>query len=422
MKKNDILNCLKSCKDIDGYELSITSKDSRELFYVLKHLEINRAVKTTTTTIKVYAISKKEGTGSSLITVTAADDKASLTKEIKKAIAKAKNNRNNYYPLAKKTNKASVSKESKKDLNAICNNIAKAVFKADKYKDGWINSTEIFVSKYTNEFISSTGIKQKSNSFKINIEIIPTWSNKKEEYELYKFIESGKVDYPSITKEVDEILTLAKDRSIAKKIDDVNLPNDLLVLVKNDMRDLLVNNLANNMSYYSKYTKVNHYEIKDVISKNKFDLTMKPDIAGCVNSRRYDDNGVTLKARKIISKGIACDNYGDIRYGHYLGAKKISGDIPLCELSSKGFDYKKSKHLIIETFSSPQLDENIGYWGGEVRLARYFDGKKYIPLTGFSISGNIYDDLKNIKFSSEKVTSSSYKGPKYFIFDTINIF
>ena len=38
--------------------------------------------------------------------------------------------------------------------------------------------------------------------------------------------------------------------------------------------------------------------------------------------------------------------------------------------------YKKKPHLIIETFSAPQLESDSGYWGGEVRLARYYDGKK----------------------------------------------
>ena len=44
MKKNEILDCLKANKHITDYELSIVNKDSRELFYVLDHLEINRAV------------------------------------------------------------------------------------------------------------------------------------------------------------------------------------------------------------------------------------------------------------------------------------------------------------------------------------------------------------------------------------------
>lgn len=51
MKKKDIINCLKANTKISDYELIISDKDSRELFYVLDHLEINRAVKTQTISI-----------------------------------------------------------------------------------------------------------------------------------------------------------------------------------------------------------------------------------------------------------------------------------------------------------------------------------------------------------------------------------
>lgn len=420
MKKSEILACLKANKKIDGFELNITNKDSRELFYVLKHLEINRAVKTQTISIEVYAIDKK-GTGSSLVTVTAADDKKSLVKKINSAYAKAKTAKNNYYPLAKKTKNISNKSQKKIDLNDIASNVAKVVFKADVYKNGWINSTEIFVSQITNEFVNSNGINHSASSFKIEVECVPTWSNKKEEFELYKFYESSAINYKAITEEVSEILNLAKDRSNALKINDVKIPSNVTVLVKNDMRDRLVENMCAEMTYRYKFTKMNHYNLKDTISNTPFDITAKAEIKGCVDSRKFDRHGVVLGSKKIIANGIANDNFGDIQFGHYLGVKKITGNLPTFELTAKGVDYKKEKHLIIETFSSPQLEENSGYWGGEVRLARYFDGKKYIPLTGFSISGNIYEDMKDMKFSKEQAISAGYKGPKYLIFKGISI-
>ena len=67
------------------------------------------------------------------------------------------------------------------------------------------------------------------------------------------------------------------------------------------------------------------------------------------------------------------------------------------------------------------MEDSSGYFGGEVRLARYFDGEKYVPLTSFTVSGNIYKSLKNVKFSNEMTTTRSYKGPKYFIFNDLDI-
>ncbi len=420
MKKKEILACLKANEKISDYELSITEKDSRELFYVLDHLEINRAVKIENVSIKVY-VSDGKKTGSSTVIVTAADNEKSLSSKLKKAVSKAKAAGNEYYPLPEKTVNLKAEKTAKRDLNQIAAKAAKAVFKADHYRNGWINSTEIFVSKFHQEFLNSKGIDHHDESFRIEIECIPTWTNRKEEFELYKFYESGKIDYRQITEEIDEILNLAKARSNALTLKDIELPEDLPVLVKGDMLEEIVWNMASDLSYANVYMKQNHYEKGDVLSENPFDLTMRSKVSGCSRSRRFDDHGVVLGSKKLIDKGVVKNNYGDIRFGYYLKEKKISGKLPVCVLNAKGSPYKKKPHLIIENFSAPQLEEDSGYWGGEVRLARYFNGKKYIPLTGFSIAGEIYEDLKYVEFSEEQDVSASYKGPKYMIFKGIKI-
>ena len=420
MKKNEIISCIKANRKITDYELTIQNKNSRELFYVLDHLEINRAVKTSTVKIEVY-VSDRKTTGSSTVTVTAADDAGSLASKLNKAVVKAKEAKNAYYPLPEKTENIRDKKSVKRDLNDIAGKVAKAVFKADVYRNGWINSTEIFVSEFVNEFISSRGISHRSESFKIEIECIPTWSNKKEEFELYKFYESSRPDYRQISEEIDDILKLAKDRSNALTLKDVELPKDLKVLVKNDMLQVIAGTLSSDLSYRNVFMHQNHYSKKDEVSGNPFDLTMKPVVPGCTGSRKYDSNGIVLKSRKIVSKGKAAAYFGSQRFGSYLKEEKISGQLPVCELKAEGVNYRKDKHLIIETFSSPQMEEDSGYWGGEVRLARYFDGKKYIPLTGFSIAGNIYEDIKDVEFSRETAVLRNYKGPKYFIFRNIKI-
>ena len=420
MKKKQIIKVLKANKKISDYEISISNRDSRELFYVLDHLEINRAVKTETITIRVY-VSDKKTTGSSLVVVTSADDEKSLAKKLNKAVKQAKTAKNAYYPLVKKDKNINETSADKTDLNEIAMKVAEAVLKSDQFEEGWINSTEIFVSRYQKEFINSQGVDHKTNDFKIEVECIPTWSNGKEEFELYKFYESNHINYKKITEEITEILLLAKARSMAKKLRAVKLPKDLKVLVKNDMLETIVDNFSNDMSYRNVYMKQNHYNKGDVLSQNKFSLTMKAEAKCCSNSKKYDRHGVVLKDRKIISNGIVKDSFGDIQFGYYLKENDISGELPIVEIRAKGSDYENEKHLIIETFSAPQIDEDSGYWGGEIRLARYFDGEKYIPLTGFSISGNIYEDIRNVEFSKEQCTMTHYKGPKYMIFKGIKI-
>jgi hypothetical protein len=44
---------------------------------------------------------------------------------------------------------------------------------------------------------------------------------------------------------------------------------------------------------------------------------------------------------------------------------------------------KKKPHLEIIALSGIQIDMYSHYIGGEVRLAVYFDGKEYHPVSGF---------------------------------------
>ncbi|MBR3227334.1 MAG: hypothetical protein IKF68_02190 [Erysipelotrichaceae bacterium] len=419
MKKTEIIRCLKANKDITDYQLIISRRDSRELFYVLDHLEINRAVNTTTTVINVY-VSDEKTTGTSTVTVTSADDERSLNRKLKDAVKKARSARNPYYPLPEKQISVVDKTKAKHDLNAIATEVARAVFKADTEKNGWLNSTEIFVSDIRSEFLDSHGTKHDTANFNISIEVIPTWSKDGEEIELYKFYETSNIDYEKITEEIRELLHNAKLRSEALSIRDVELPEDLKVLVTNDMLTLIMESISADINYQSLYFKQNHYRTGDRISDNGFSLTLKPSIKGCARSAKVDGDGIVLKNAKIIDKGSVEKLWGPNRFAHYLG-KKATGNIPLMELDGERYDFRKEKHLIIENFSSPQLEETNGYWGGEVRLARYYDGERYIPLTGFAISGNIYEDLKNVKLSKEDMCLPEYKGPKYLIFDGIKI-
>ena len=420
MKKTDIIKCLKANKQISDYEITIRNKESRELFYVLKHLEINRAVNIEEAAIDIY-VDHKEKKGSSMVVITSADNEKTLKAKLSAAVKKANSAMNKYYPLANKTTNIKDKPKKKLDLNKVATNIAKAVYKADTNKQGWINSCEIFVTSVRIELITSKGINHVSYNNICRIEIIPTWKNKDEEFELLKFVQTNDFNYANITKQAKEVLLLSKYRSEAVKASTLNIPKDVKVLVQDDMLRDLVSNFTGDATYEYLYLKQNHYKVNDLISNTKFNLTLTPQVKGCIASSKYDDHGVKLSKKTIIKDGKLISNWGGIRFGHYLGVKKPTGDIPCAVIEAPSYDFKKEKHIIIEHFSAPQLEGFSGYFGGEVRLARYFDGKKYIPVTGFAVAGNIYEAAKDMKFSKEKTSSINYSGPRYFIFDKLSI-
>lgn len=418
MNEKDIVRVLKANETIADYEIIIKNKKSSELFYVLKKLELNRAIDTENISINVY-VDFKDKRGKSTVLLTSADNEKSLNKKLNAAVLKAKKALNAYYPLASDQKEVCKTLNKEFDLNKIANKVADAILKADNYEDGYINSTEIFVSKTSTLFLNSKGVRQYSERTNIEFEIIPSWRNENDEFELYKYYESNKLNEKEITEEVNNWLLLARDRSVATKPS--NLDKNIPILLQGEMNDLIVGTIESNSDYMSSYLHTNHFNVGDEIA-SKFDLTLKANIDGCFKSSYFDHNGVALSSKKLIKDGKLVDNYGDIRFGHYLNVKKVSGVYNVAEITNYDtYDYLNKPHIIIEHFSSPQMEDSSGYFGGEVRLARYFDGEKYVPLTSFTVSGNIYKSLKNVKFSKEVTTTRSYKGPKYFIFNDLDI-
>lgn len=406
--------------DVSDYEIIDVTKESSELFFVLKKLELNRSVNTETLNIKVYK-DVDDQRGSSTVVVTSADNSDTLKNKIDSAIQKAQAALNPYFPLVDKEDTVNHTSNIDASLNDIALEVSEAILKADHYDKGWINSTEIFVSKVNRKFLNSKGLSQEESKFCVEFEIIPTWSGKNEEYELYLYYQNNEVNTEDITKQVEEILTLSKYRSEAVNFNDVSIEKDIPVLMYGEMNDLLVDSVFNDdTSYQSVVTKSSHYSINDVISDNKFDVTLKAEIPGVFNSKQFDNHGVSLNEVKIIEEGKLISNHGDIQYGHYAGVDKPTGSYSVMEINAEGVDVLKQPHLLVDYFSAPQY-EMSGYFGGEVRLARYFDGEKYIPVTGLSVSGKIFEALKDIQFSKEITCTPSYKGPKYFIFKGLSI-
>ncbi len=418
MKMEDILTVLKSNPNISDYEVNHQTKHSSELFFVKKKMELNRVVHTENITITIYK-DIEDKRGSSSIVVTSADDLESLQKKIDSAISKAQTALNPWYPLAK-NQQIHVDTDTSISLNDIALEVGNVIMQIN-HKNGWLNATEIFVSINEEEFLNSNDVKDTQSKLSIEFETIPTCSDGKEEYELYKYYRNNQFDAKSIKKEIEDILYLASLRGQAKKLSEVNIDTTVPVYMYGEMNDLILRNLKENTSYISNVTHANHYVCNKPVSNTTFDLILKGCIDGANASSNFDEHGMILKETKIIEDGVLKQLHGDIQYGHYLKQENPTGTYPVAELITNNGIESKQPHLIIDHFSAPQLENQSGYFGGEVRLARYFDGEKYIPLTGFSISGNIYEAMNDVAFSKEIATTSHYKGPKYFIFKNLII-
>ena len=116
------------------------------------------------------------------------------------------------------------------------------------------------------------------------------------------------------------------------------------------------------------------------VTGDLINIKLNPNMINSSESAPYDEDGLLTKL------------HGSLRFTSYLGLKP-TGIIHNLEVQGgeKSYeDFKKEPYVEIITFSDFQMNPMTGDFGGEIRLARYFDGQKIISVTGASLSANLF--------------------------------
>lgn len=402
-----------------GWKIIEIKKKSTELYYILDKLETNRSTYETLYSVTVYVLNDNK-VGASTFEIYPYMDNAEIKRKIELNKENAGFALNEYYELPRYEDFTEKKVESNLSGNPIkvLEKVKDAIFKVKS--EAYLSATEFFLTELDERLINSNGIDVKQKSYKLNIELIPTYKD----VETYKMLELGNVNITEIKKKVKELLNLAIKRYEAKELEE---KENINIILENDEVAQLLSFFTDDLSYGAKYQHININELNDSvqgkIKGDKLNIKMVPNYEGCIGSRDFDLDGVILKEVSLIEKGIAKNRYGSFRFGYYLN-EKPTGILPIT-LVKEGRktleDFKQNKYIRCARFSNMQLDSNTGFFGGEVRLGFYCDGKKEIPVTGFSISGNINELKKELYLSKEVVSLPNYHGPKYILIKGMKI-
>ena len=402
-----------------GWKIIEIKKKATELYYILDKLETNRSTEELLYNVTIY-MKKNNKVGASTFDIYPYMDKDEIKQKIADNKVNALNALNDYYELPKYEHlhhRDITTNLNDKPLKVL-EKIKNSIFSIQS--EAYLSATEFFLNEIDERLINSNGVDVKQKSFRLNIELIPTYKD----VEIYKMLELENYNLTEIKKEVRNLLNLAIERYNAKELEE---KKDIAIILENDEVAQLLSFFTDDLTYGAKYQHININEINDSVQGecigDKLNIKMVPHIDGCINSRDFDNDGVILKEISLIEDGIAKNMYGSYRFGYYL-KEKPTGILPITVVGegSKEFkDFKKMKYIRCSRFSNMQLDSNTGFFGGEVRLGFYNDGKKEIPVTGFSISGNINELKKELYLSKELVALPNYYGPKYILIKGMKI-
>lgn len=423
----DIKKVLSADKQVSAWKISYSAVESEELFFIKKSLDMNRGKKVSHLLLTVYKDFEEENIkyrGSSTIEIHPTMKSDEIEERINKAVFAAGFVKNKYYPLAEPAREKYIPKKYKfdeKPLEAWIPELTDALYKADTYGKGHLNSAELFLSKCYNRILNSNGVDEKFSSYKGELEFVVNWKEDKEEIELYKNMSFSDYEPELITSKVDEMLKISRDKAIAKNTP--VLKKSTVLLTGQPVCEFFkyYYSQANAQNVYSKTStlKIGENVQGENVKGDTINIVLDPEAENSIYSAPYDNDGYPLSRFSLYKDGILEGYWGDIKNSFYLGVKPtgiIQNICVKCGTKSAG-SFRKEPYLEVIAFSDFQMDNVTGDFGGEIRLGWYFDGKTTTPVTGGSISGNVKEVHNNMYLSKEIQKEGAFEVP-----ETIQLF
>lgn len=416
-----LITFLKQYEEINDYKIVRINKISNQLYFVLHKLETSRVVDTTTTDVTIYN-RHEDKVGFANFTYSETMNDEEVTNAILKAINQAKliNNEPFDIPTGDVYSHELASNYRTLSLINVAGKVSETILACLDEEELSINSLEIFINKTTTQIINSKGIDKTEIKYTGFYEEIPTFTKDNEDdptlssVELFDEFSFGDFDEQQITTDVKEKLKEVKDRYYAKNIKLEDIP---VVLRHSELCDLF-NQLTYDANFGTIYNHQNIFKIGDDLQEksvgDKISVVLRGIIPTSPYSKLFDNEGIEFIDTQIIDQGKFVNSYGTGRFAEYL-EKEPTGNLPCIDVLNGTLTeemIKEDKYLDCLSFSAIQIDIANDYIGGEVRLARYFDGENEIPVTGISISGSFKEFLKDVKLSNEIITNGRYRGPK----------
>ena len=437
MKKKEIkertLTLLKEAPDISAYSFVISQETSKEAFFVKDKLDMNRSKDVFHTRLTIYKDFEADGKkyrGSAVCKISPQDTDDVIKHKIKDALFAAGFVKNEWYPIPKPSASQGTSSTSSDSLPSPFESLLKmqkAIYSEERMSKesppAYVNSAEFFVTNSFVEVVNSEGVDVSFAIQKNEVEVI-TDAKGDEDVEIYGYEAQGEISEDALKERLQEQLTETSWRAVAKKASHIPSIN---IILKGD-------SVAKFFQFYKTQTSssiVYSGQSRAKIGENfqgdvkgdKVSITLDPLMKGSPNPTNYDTSGLPLEKVTIFDEGVVKTYHGDSRFAHYLQIKP-TGIIENMDVSAGSLSYENMKakpYVEILMFSDFFMDQTTGNFGGEFRLARWFDGKDMHIITAGSIQGNMFSVQGNMFLSKEIIQKSEYRGPKAVLLPDMEI-
>lgn len=397
--------------NITNYLLREERKNSVELFFIRRRLDMRRIKDVSVVYATVYRDFDSDGTamrGSSAVVLSPDMSAEEQREALLGAYAAAENVRNPMYELYQgeadpDMRKCGIAGEP---LTAVARTMTEALFSADADPEAFLNSAELFVERSTVRIVSSSGTDVSYEKTGCNGEFVAQCKEPRD-VEQHSIFSYESADADALRSKVAKALETVRDRAHAEKAPVAGTYD--LILSGEHIAELLSYYLARAnaqmvFAHYSDYRPGTAVQ-GDAVTGERLNLTVLPDAP-------WSGEGVPMPERALITDGVLKFLHGPVRFCRYLGTEP-TGDYDRIRLDNGTipFDSLKRGCLWPVSFSDFQMDDFSGHFGGEIRLAYLFTEDGVEILTGGSVNGSLIEKQGELTFSTERFSSASYEGP-----------
>jgi len=435
---------------VAGWRLVGTKISRREQYFVKAETELSRGVRETRYLLTIYIDAEEAGKkvrGEATVTIQPSFGEAEVEEKIRQAVFAASRSKNAWFDLPGPSAPKVVLPASGFDVldeQSRMENPRKALYAPESEiaanESGAatgpgaaaplprINSLELFLSGEDRTFINSKGQEFGSSSWKGYSEFVVESDSAQGKVELFDHIEFSDPDASRLSEATRSRLVQVRDRALAVPL---GLMKDIPVILSGREAEDVFAWFFGNSTAEALFTKASSFVLGANVQHtdegsdvdDPIDLWAEPFIKGLPASSAFDADGFPLERTAVIEKGYLKTLIGAIRYADWLGVER-KGSFPLFSVSPGTMTIaamKAEPYLEPVMFSDFRLDPVTGYFGAEIRLAYYFDGKKRVPVTGGSISGSVAELRSTMRRSSERGLASRSLCPKALLLQGLSI-
>ena len=298
-----------------------------------------------------------------------------------------------------------------------------------------LSAAELFVTTVEEELRNSRGLTGMSVATHLLLEITLLARQGGEEAEYFRQAAARRMADLRIDETVTEGSRMARDKLRATaprtRVGPVVMSGEALVQIFGNNAVAETGALLNQASAAFAYSKISRLEVGRPIWGDREPtgdlITVRANarLPYGVASYRFDPDGVAAEDLLVIEDGVLRARPATQRYAQYLGVpasgrpgmtEVAPGSTPMADL----LDGDGSAYHVL-AFSAPNVDELTGEFGMEIRIGyeRGPDGVR--PLTGGSVTGNLFEALADVRLSSETRVMSSYAGPVAIRFGSLQV-